>query len=93
MKISELRAGMNKVSVQGVIESLGEPRIINLKAGGTTTVTTALLADQSGKINLDIWGQHDYAIGDQIAVGNGYIKTFKGDITLDAGKFGKISRV
>ena len=93
MKISELRAGMNKVSVQGVLESVGEKRVVNLRDGGTNTVTTALLADQSGNINLDIWGEHDYKVGEQVAVQNGYVKSFKGDISLAAGKFGTLGRI
>jgi replication factor A1 len=95
MKISELKAGMRNVSVTGKIDSVGEPRTVNLKAGGTTTVADAIISDESGSIKLSLWGDDSSKVqaGDKVSVENGYINTFKGENSLSVGKFGKLNKV
>lgn len=95
MKISELKAGMRNVSVTGKIDSLGEPRTVNLKSGGTNTVADAIISDESGSMKLSLWGDDINKIkpGDRISVENGYINTFKGENSISIGKFGKMTKV
>jgi replication factor A1 len=95
MKISELKAGMRNVSVTGKVDSVGEPRTVNLKAGGTNNVADAVISDESGSIKLSLWGDDINKIGpgDTVSVENGYINTFKGENSLAVGKFGKLSKV
>ena len=95
MKISELKGGMRNVSVSGKIDSVGEPRTVNLKAGGTNTVADAVISDDSGSIKLSLWGEDIDKIqpGDRVSVENGYINTFKGENSLAVGKFGKLKKI
>jgi replication factor A1 len=95
MKISELKAGMRNVSVTGKIDSLGDPRTVNLKSGGTNTVADAIISDESGSTKLSLWGEDINKIqpGDRITVENGYINTFKGENSISIGKFGKMTKV
>jgi replication factor A1 len=95
MKISELKAGMRNLSVTGKIESVGEPRTVNLKAGGTTSVADAIISDESGSIKLALWGDDINKVqpGDKISIENGYINTFKGENSISVGKFGKMTKV
>ncbi len=95
MKISELKAGMRNVSVTGKIDSLGDPRTVNLKSGGTNTVADAIISDESGSMKLSLWGDDINKIqpGDKISVENGYINTFKGENSISIGKFGKMTKV
>jgi replication factor A1 len=95
MKISELKSGMRNVSITGKIESVGEPRTVNLKAGGTNTVADAVISDDSGSIKLSLWGEDIDKIhsGDKVSVENGYINTFKGENSLAVGKFGKLKKL
>ncbi len=95
MKISELKAGMRNVSVVGKIESLGQPRTVNLKSGGTSTVADAVISDESGSIKLSLWGDDISKVqaGDKVSVENGYINTFKGENSLSVGKFGKLKKI
>ncbi|HEX2557905.1 MAG TPA: OB-fold nucleic acid binding domain-containing protein [Nitrososphaera sp.] len=94
MKISELKAGMRNVSVTGKVDSVGEPRTVNLKAGGTNNVADAVISDESGSIKLSLWGDDIAKIrpGDRVSVENGYINTFKGENSLAVGKFGKLNK-
>jgi replication factor A1 len=96
MKISELKSGMRNVSVTGKVESVGEPRTVNLKAGGTNTVADAIISDDSGKsIKLSLWGDDINKIqpGDTVSIENGYINTFKGEDSINVGKFGSLKKV
>jgi replication factor A1 len=95
MKISELKAGMRNVSVTGKIDSMGQPRTVNLKAGGTNTVADAIISDESGSIKLSLWGDDINKIqaGDRVSIENGYINTFKGENSISVGKFGKMTKI
>lgn len=95
MKISELKPGMRNVSVTAKVDSVGQPRTVNLKAGGTNTVADAIISDESGSIKLSLWGDDIDKIqtGDKISVENGYINTFKGENSISVGKFGKLAKV
>jgi replication factor A1 len=95
MNISELKAGMRNVSITGKIDSVGEPRTVNLKAGGTNTVADAIISDESGSIKLSLWGEeiNNVQPGDRVSVENGYINTFKGENSLNVGKFGKLKKL
>ena len=95
MKISELKAGMRNVSITGKIDSVGDPRTVNLKSGGTNTVADAIISDESGSMKLSLWGDDINKIqpGDRISVENGYINTFKGENSISIGKFGKMTKV
>jgi replication factor A1 len=95
MKISELKAGMRNVSVTGKVDSVGEPRTVNLKAGGTNDVADAIISDESGSIKLSLWGEdiNKVQAGDRVSIENGYINTFKGENSINIGKFGKLNKV
>lgn len=95
MKISELKAGMRNLSVTGKIDSVGEPRTVNLKAGGTTQVADAIISDESGSMKLALWGDDVNKVqpGDKVSIENGYINTFKGENSISVGKFGKMTKL
>jgi replication factor A1 len=94
MKISELKAGMRNVSVTGKVDSVGESRTVNLKAGGTNDVADAIISDESGSIKLSLWGEdiNKVRAGDRVSIENGYINTFKGENSINIGKFGKLTK-
>jgi replication factor A1 len=87
MNIGELKSGMRNVSVTGKVESVGEPRTVNLRAGGTNTVADARISDETGSIKLSLWGDDINKIqpGDTVSIENGYI--------INVGKFGNLKKV
>ncbi len=95
MNIGELKSGMRNVSVTGKVDSVGEPRTVNLKAGGTNTVADARISDETGSIKLSLWGDDINKIqpGHTVSIENGYINTFKGEDSINIGKFGNLKKV
>ncbi|MEM2896565.1 MAG: OB-fold nucleic acid binding domain-containing protein [Candidatus Bathyarchaeia archaeon] len=94
MKISELKPGMKKVDLKGKIIELSEPREVVTRFGGLSRVATAVLADESGSIKLSLWNEDidKVSVNDEIAIENGYVTSFRGEIQLNVGKYGKLSK-
>jgi replication factor A1 len=94
--INQLRSGMTKLdTVEGTIESISEPRTVNLKAGGQAQVADAILKDETGQIKLTLWDAQIKMVkaGSKVTVENGYINSFKGENSLNVGKYGKLNIV
>jgi len=95
MKINELRPGLNNVVLTAKIVELSEPRQINTKFGTTTTLTEAVLSDESGRMKIALWGQQSEGIEDgaTIELKGGFVKEFKGESQLGIGRGGTIKIV
>ena len=94
--INQLRSGMTRLdTVEGTIESISEPRTVNLKAGGQAQVADAILKDETGQIKLTLWDAQIKMVkaGSKVTVENGYINSFKGENSLNVGKYGKLNIV
>lgn len=94
MKINELKPGMRGVNVEGKIDSVTEPRSVNLRTGGTAQVADALISDETGQIKLSLWDDQINLVkqGDNVAIENGYTQAFRGENSLNIGRYGKIKR-
>lgn len=93
-KINQLRSGMTRLdTVEGTIDNVGEPRTVNLKAGGQAQVADAILKDETGQIKLTLWDAQIKMVksGSKVTVENGYINSFKGENSLNVGKYGKLN--
>ena len=82
----------SKINIEGTIKSKGGIRSINTKAGDTLKVCDALLTDDKGEIKITFWGDECDKISDglKIRITNGYTNSFKGDVSLTKGKFGRM---
>lgn len=82
-------------TVEGTIESISEPRTVNLKAGGQAQVADAIIKDDTGQIKLTLWDAQIKMVkaGSKVTVENGYINSFKGENSLNVGKYGKLNVV
>ena len=79
--------------VEGTVESISEPRTVNLKAGGQAQVADAILKDETGQIKLTLWDAQIKMVkaGSKVSIENGYISNFKGENSLNVGKYGKLN--
>ncbi len=82
----------SKINIEGTIKSKGVIRNINTKAGTTLKVCDALLTDDKGEIKITFWGDECDKVNDgtKIRITNGYTNSFKGDVSLTKGKFGRM---
>ncbi len=93
MKIQELTNDMRHVTIEGLIEKISEPRTVNLRAGGSALVADAEISDDTGKIKLSLWDDQIRMVkeGDKILIENGYTQSFRGENSLNIGRYGKIT--
>jgi len=94
MKISELRDGMRRVSVVAKVIEKSEPREVRSRYRDETyRVADAMISDETGKIKLTLWNQQieQVNIDDTVKIENGYIKSFRGEIQLNVGKYGTLT--
>ncbi|OYT55747.1 MAG: DNA-binding protein [Candidatus Hecatellales archaeon ex4484_218] len=93
MKIAELNVGMRSVSVTAKIVEISEPKeVFSRFSNRLNRVATAIIADESGKINLSLWNEQidKVKVNDTIQINNGYVTEFRGVKHLNVGKYGTL---
>ncbi len=93
MNIGELTNDMRHVTVEGTVEKITETRTVNLRAGGSAQVADAIITDNTGNIKLSLWDDQIKMIkeGDKILIENGYTQAFRGENSLNIGRYGKLT--
>ena len=94
MKIKDLRNGMKKISVEAkVMEKTDTREVMSRFKDETYKVATVLIADDTGTIKLTLWNDqiNQVNVDNTVKVENGYVTSFKGEIQLNIGKYGKLS--
>ncbi|MDV3278141.1 MAG: OB-fold nucleic acid binding domain-containing protein [Nitrososphaerales archaeon] len=92
MNIKDLRDGMRRVDAEGEIAEMAEPRSVNLKSGDQARVADCTLKDESGQIKLSLWDDQidQVRVGAKVRITNGYTNSFRGDLRLNVGRYGKL---
>ena len=94
MKIKDLRNGMRRVNVEAkVIEKSDTREVRSRFSNATHKVATAIIADETGTIKLTLWNDqiNQVNVNDTVKVENGYVTSFKGEIQLNVGRYGKLT--
>lgn len=68
---------------------------MNLRAGGTAQVADATISDETGSIKLSLWDDQINMVkqGDRVSVENGYTQAFRGESSLNIGRYGNLKKV
>lgn len=94
MKIKELRDGMRRVDVVAKVIEKSEPREVHSRSKDTTyNVADAVISDETGTMKLTLWNEQidQVNVNDTVKIENGYVTSFRGEIQLNAGRYGKLS--
>ena len=94
MKIDELRDGMKRISIQATVTEKSDPREVKSRFKDQTyKVATAIIADETGNIKLTLWNEQidQVNVNNVVKIQNGYVTSFKGEIQLNAGKYGTLT--
>jgi len=87
---------MKRVDVEAKIVEKGDPREVRSRFKDETyKIVDTVVADETGSIKLTLWNEQiDMVnVGDNIKIENGYVTSFKSEMQLNVGKFGKLSIV
>jgi replication factor A1 len=94
MNVGELRDGMKRVDVEARVVSKEPAREVRSRFKDETyKVASAVVADDTGSIKLTLWNEQIDQVkeNDAVKIENGYVTSFKGEIQLNVGKFGKLT--
>jgi len=94
MKIAELKPGMRRVDVEGQIFEIDTPRDVQTKFG-PAQVASATLEDSTGSVKLTLWNETISKVqpGDHVSISNGYVDSFRGELQLNVGRYGQLTKV
>ena len=85
---------MKRVNVEAKVVEKGNTREVTSRYKDETyKVADAVVADGSGSIKLTLWNEQidQVNVNDNIKIENGYVTSFKGEVQLNVGKFGKLT--
>jgi replication factor A1 len=94
LEIKDLQNGMKRVEVEAQVVDKSNTRQVQSKFKDEVyNIADAVVQDDSGTIKLTLWNEQidQINIGDKIKIENGYITSFKGEIQLNIGKYGKLT--
>jgi replication factor A1 len=92
-KVGELNPSSRAVNVLAKVVSKSEVRNIAAgRDGEPHRVCDALVGDETGCIYLTLWDDNIEKVneGDTVKVSNGYINLFRGNMRLNAGRYGTL---
>ena len=94
LKIENIRNGMKQVDVEAkVVEKAPTREVMSRYKNETYRVATTIISDDTGKIKLTLWNDDIEKVNenDTVKIENGYITSFRGEIQLNVGKYGKLT--
>lgn len=84
---------MKRVSIEAKVTEKSDPREVTSRyKDQTLKVADTIIADETGQIKLTLWNEQidQVNVNDAIKVENGYVTSFRGEIQLNVGKYGKL---
>jgi len=96
LKIKDLRDGTKRVDIEAkIIEKTGPREVLSRYKDVVLRVANATISDETGTIKLTLWNDQidQVKINDTIKIENGYVTSFRGEIQLNIGRYGKLSIV
>ncbi len=94
MKIENLREGMKRVDVEAKVVEKNDAREVQSKfRDETLRVADFIIGDETGTIKLTLWNEQIDQVGvnDTVKIENGYVTSFRGEIQLNVGKYGRLT--
>ncbi len=85
---------MKRVEVEASVVDKGNTRQVQSRFKDEMyNVADAMVQDDTGTIKLTLWNEQiDMVnVGDNIKIENGYVTSFKSEIQLNVGKYGKLT--
>jgi len=94
LKIKDLRDGTKRVDIEAkVIEKAQAREVMSRYKDVVLRVANATISDETGKIKLTLWNDQieNVKVNDTVKIENGYVTSFRGEIQLNIGRYGKLT--
>ncbi len=94
MEIKDLKNGMKRVDVEAkVLEKTATREVMSRYKDETYKVAEAIISDGTGQIKLTLWNDQIDQVNENntVKIENGYVTSFRGEIQLNVGRYGKLT--
>ncbi len=94
LKIKDLRDGMKRIDIEATVTNKESPReVLSRYKDVVHRVANATISDETGQIKLTLWNNQidEVNVNDNIKITNGYVTSFRGEIQLNVGRYGKLN--
>jgi len=91
--INDLRNGMRNVDLEAkVIEKAETKEVTSRQEGTKLKVVELVIKDSTGTFALNLWNEQidKVNVDDLIRIENGYVSSFKGELQLNVGRYGRL---
>ncbi len=87
VKISEITLDSKDVDVEASVIEVGEPRTVNTRYG-QNSVATAVIEDDTGRINLSLWGDQITTVSSakKVKIKGAYVTEWSNSLQLNLSK-------
>jgi len=85
---------MRRVDVEAKVIQKSDTREVHARYGDETyRVADAIIKDDTGTIKLTLWNEQidQVNVDDTVRIDNGYIRSFREEIQLNIGRYGKLT--
>ena len=85
---------MRRVDVEAQVIQKSETREVSSRYRDETyRVADATIKDDTGTVKLTLWNEQidQVNVDDTVRIENGYIRSFRGEIQLNVGRYGKLT--
>ena len=85
---------MRRVDVEAKVIQKSETREVRSRYRNETyRVADATIKDDTGTVKLTLWNEQidQVNVDDTVRIENGYIRSFRGEIQLNVGRYGKLT--
>jgi len=85
---------MRKIDIEAKVIQKSETREVRSRwTDETYRVVDATIEDETGTITLTLWNEQvdQVNVDDRVKIENGYIKSFRGELQLNSGKYGTLT--
>src|SRR5256712_10643051 len=93
MKVKELRPESKVDVIELTIRQKGEARDFSSRSGSTGKVADAKAVDDEGtEVSVSLWNEEIERVqaNDRIRITNGWVREWRGNMQVSAGRFGKL---
>lgn len=93
-RISDLRPNLENISVKVRVLETHPPKTIQTKKG-VRTISNAVVGDESGRVDVTVWGEKAGSLrnGDAVEISGAWTTTFRGNVVLNIGRSTVIKKI
>ncbi len=85
---------MKRIDIEAKVTSKESPReVLSRYKDVVHRVANTIISDETGQIKLTLWNNQidEVNVNDNIKITNGYVTSFRGEIQLNVGRYGKLT--